>query len=87
MKITIVYDNSILKKNKKGLRSGMGFSCFIQTQHNNILFDTGWNGDMLISNMKLLGIDYKNIDIIFISHNHGDHEGGAFSLFNIKPKS
>jgi len=85
MKITVVYDNSILKKNKKGLRSSMGFSCFIQTQHNNILFDTGWNGDMLISNMKLLGIDYKNIDIIFISHNHGDHEGGLSRYLTLNP--
>ncbi|MBA7572895.1 hypothetical protein ES708_14682 [subsurface metagenome] len=85
MKITIVYDNTILKKNNKGLRSSMGFSCFIQTQDKNLLFDTGWDGDMLVSNMKLLGIDYQDTDIIFISHEHGDHEGGLARYLTLNP--
>jgi len=84
MKITIVYDNYILNE-YKGLKSSMGFSCFIQTQSNNLLFDTGWDGDMLLTNMKLLGIDYQDTDIIFISHNHGDHEGGLARYLTLNP--
>jgi len=86
MKITIVYDNTILKKNKEGLRSGMGFSCFIQTEDKNVLFDTGWDTDMLISNMSLLDINYQSIDIVVLSHEHGDHEGGLAHLLHLKPE-
>jgi 7,8-dihydropterin-6-yl-methyl-4-(beta-D-ribofuranosyl)aminobenzene 5'-phosphate synthase len=82
MKITIIYDNEIAK-NIKGLKAGWGFSCFIQTNEKNILFDTGWDGDMLFSNMQILGIDLQEIDSVILSHNHWDHCGGLARLLNL----
>lgn len=82
MKITIVYDNKIAK-NIKGLKAGWGFSCFIQTDEKNILFDTGWDGDMLVSNMQLLGFSPRDIDLAIISHSHWDHCGGLARLLNL----
>jgi 7,8-dihydropterin-6-yl-methyl-4-(beta-D-ribofuranosyl)aminobenzene 5'-phosphate synthase len=82
MKITITYDNKIAK-NIKGLKTGWGFSCFIQTDKKNILFDTGWDGDMLVSNMQILGIDLLEIDSVILSHNHWDHCGGLARLLNL----
>ena len=82
MKITIIYDNEIAK-NIKGLKVGWGFSCFIQTKEKNILFDTGWDGDMLVSNMQILGIDLQEIDSIILSHSHWDHCGGLARLLNL----
>jgi 7,8-dihydropterin-6-yl-methyl-4-(beta-D-ribofuranosyl)aminobenzene 5'-phosphate synthase len=82
MKITIIYDNEIAK-NIKGLKAGWGFSCIIQTKEKNILFDTGWDGDMLVSNMQILGIDLQEIDSVILSHNHWDHCGGLARLLNL----
>ncbi len=82
MKLTIVYDNETTKPD---LKSDWGFSCFIENKKN-ILFDTGANGDILLSNMKALGIEPENIDIVFLSHNHWDHVGGLDSLISMNPK-
>ena len=41
-----------------------------------ILFDTGANGNLLLNNMKYLGIQPADITDIFISHDHWDHTGG-----------
>lgn len=82
MKITIIYDNRIAK-DIKGLKTGWGFSSFIQTKEKNILFDTGWDGDILISNMKLLGINPQDIDLVVVSHSHWDHSGGLARLLHL----
>ena len=79
MKLTIVYDNEVFKKNI-GLRSDWGLACLITTDSENILFDTGANGDILLENMNILNINPEDIDKIVISHEHSDHNGGLVSL-------
>jgi len=73
MKLTIVYDNEVLGE---GLKSGWGFSAFIEAGDRNILFDAGWNGDDLLHNLGKLGINPGEIDVIVLSHQHWDHIGG-----------
>ena len=73
MKITILYDNDSAKE---GLETAWGFSAWIELSGKNILFDTGWDGGMLLYNMKLLGFNPRDIDVIFLSHQHWDHCGG-----------
>jgi len=74
MKATIVYDNTAYKK---GLHADWGFSCVVEGRGiPTILFDTGANGRILLSNMDRLSIDPQTIDMIFISHAHFDHTGG-----------
>jgi glyoxylase-like metal-dependent hydrolase (beta-lactamase superfamily II) len=48
----------------------------VQTPDNkNILFDTGY-GRLLFNNLKSLGLSANDIDLVFITHMHGDHIGG-----------
>jgi len=79
MKITIIYDNEAFRKD---LEADWGFSCLVETEGRKILFDTGANGDILLSNMQKLGIDPKQIQDVFISHAHFDHTGGLSSFLN-----
>lgn len=73
LEMTILYDNNPYQKE---LQTDWGFSCFIDTGKNKILFDTGDKGKILLSNMEKLGIDPKIIDTVFLSHFHHDHTGG-----------
>jgi len=82
MKLTIVYDNEVFKKGI-GLKSDWGFSCLIENDGSNILFDTGANAEILLNNFKKLNFDPKNINKIVISHEHWDHNGGLKSLTHL----
>jgi len=77
LKITVVYDNYLYKE---GLKTGWGFSCVIEGAGKTILFDTGGDAPTLLYNMEKLGIHPENIDIIVLSHIHGDHVGGLFGF-------
>lgn len=47
----------------------------IRTPDKVILFDTGY-GTKLFENMKTLGVEASDVDIVFLTHMHGDHIGG-----------
>jgi len=81
MKITIIYDNTAFRKD---LQADWGFSCLVERENNpKILFDTGGNGKILLSNMGKLGIDPSSIDEVFISHPHFDHTGGLSEFLKV----
>ncbi|MBN2156831.1 MAG: MBL fold metallo-hydrolase [Candidatus Lokiarchaeota archaeon] len=80
VKITIVYDNTTRSSD---LVADWGFSCYIETLENQILFDTGTKPQILLSNMEKLNIDPNDADLIFVSHQHGDHMGGLFSVMDL----
>ncbi len=83
MKITILYDNTAFRKD---LQADWGFSALVEVEDTpKILFDTGGNGKILLSNMGKLGIDPLSIEEVFISHLHLDHTGGLDELLKINP--
>jgi 7,8-dihydropterin-6-yl-methyl-4-(beta-D-ribofuranosyl)aminobenzene 5'-phosphate synthase len=76
MTVTIICDNNLYKQ---GLQTGWGFSCLVTGIEKTILSDSGPEGS-LIGNMEKLAVEPKTIDIVFLSHIHGDHTGGLDSL-------
>jgi metal-dependent hydrolase (beta-lactamase superfamily II) len=44
------------------LKTAWGFGYLIKTEKENILFDTGGNSEILLFNMKKLGIDPNSIE-------------------------
>ena len=75
--ITVIYDNY---EHDPRLRTAWGFSCLVEGLEETILFDTGGDSEILLGNMRTLGIDPSEIDVIVLSHIHGDHVGGLFGL-------
>jgi 7,8-dihydropterin-6-yl-methyl-4-(beta-D-ribofuranosyl)aminobenzene 5'-phosphate synthase len=80
--LTILYDNNTYDNS---LRTAWGFSCLIESEGKTILFDTGGDGQVLLNNMGVLEKDPKTIEIIVLSHIHGDHTGGLRRLLKINP--
>lgn len=77
LSITVVYDNYLYQQ---GLKTEWGFSCLIEGCEKTILFDTGGDGSILLKNMDKLGVNCEDIDVIVISHSHGDHTGGLYDV-------
>jgi 7,8-dihydropterin-6-yl-methyl-4-(beta-D-ribofuranosyl)aminobenzene 5'-phosphate synthase len=82
LRITVVYDNNPYKE---GLATSWGFACVIEGAEKTILFDTGGNSAVLLGNMQQLGIDPKEIDVVVLSHIHGDHVDGLDGLLRANP--
>lgn len=80
--ITIVYDNNA---EVAGLETDWGFGCLIQGPEKTILFDTGGRGDILLDNMRKLKLDPKDVDVVVLSHIHGDHTGGLKAFLEQQP--
>jgi 7,8-dihydropterin-6-yl-methyl-4-(beta-D-ribofuranosyl)aminobenzene 5'-phosphate synthase len=82
MSLSIFYDNN---PGRKDMKTDWGFACVIRGLEKNILFDTGGNGRILLDNMQTVGIEPNQIDIVVISHIHGDHTGGLDEFLEKNP--
>ena len=81
-RITIVYDNTVYDQPNSpgGLAAEWGFAAWIEYGDQTILFDTGPSGPDLLNNLGKLGLYPRDIDIVVLSHIHGDHTGGLSAL-------
>jgi 7,8-dihydropterin-6-yl-methyl-4-(beta-D-ribofuranosyl)aminobenzene 5'-phosphate synthase len=82
MTISVIYNNIDFNKM---LTSAWGMSCVIEGLDKTILFDTGGDGNVLLSNMYKMGLKPEKIDIVFLSHIHGDHTGGLWKFLAVNP--
>jgi metal-dependent hydrolase (beta-lactamase superfamily II) len=79
LRMSVVYDNTTYKR---GLRAEWGFAAWLEYGDHTLLFDTGGNGFVLLSNMEKLGLDPQEIEAIILSHEHGDHVDGLGPLLD-----
>ena len=72
-------DTGIEQQNPEGSVPS-SISCFVvRTQGKNILFDTGngaARGGKMLERLKAAGIEPEEIDLVMLTHFHGDHIGG-----------
>jgi len=77
-KITSVYDEGALEGTQ--LIGAKGFAVLIETESQNILFDTGRRGRYLLHNMIFTDVKPEDVDKVVISHAHASHTGGTEDL-------
>ncbi|OHB67455.1 MAG: hypothetical protein A2Y76_14615 [Planctomycetes bacterium RBG_13_60_9] len=81
--IRIVHDNYT---HDDSLKTAWGFSAYVTGPEKNILFDTGSDGALLLENMAKMQIEPHSVEIVVLSHVHGDHTGGLMGLLKENPQ-
>jgi 7,8-dihydropterin-6-yl-methyl-4-(beta-D-ribofuranosyl)aminobenzene 5'-phosphate synthase len=63
-----------------GLQAEHGFAALVTLRRGattcRVLYDAGLTPDGLVGNMRRLGLDPRDVDVIVLSHGHYDHAGG-----------
>ncbi len=57
-----------------------GFAALVEVDGRRILFDTGANDDTVQRNLKVMGLDLSDVEVVILSHNHADHTTGLLPL-------
>lgn len=73
LRISVVVDNWTAKQR---LRGEHGLSFFIEKDGKSFLFDTGQSMEVFTHNASVLGINFGDLEGVFLSHGHYDHTGG-----------
>ena len=75
--LKVVYDKYVFDESDG---SDWGFSCVVTGTDKTILFDTGRKGEVLLANLKKMGVSPADVESVVISHNHRDHTGGLLTV-------
>ena len=73
-KLTNIYTNESFSN--VNLKGDHGQAFYLEVGEQKVLFDTGTKADILLHNMKVLGISASDVNKIIFSHGHFDHTGG-----------
>ncbi len=82
IRLQVVFNNVSYKK---GLETSWGFACLVERPDTTLLFDTGNNGDILLSNLQQLRRDPAAVRAVVLSHFHSDHTGGLQAFLERNP--
>jgi 7,8-dihydropterin-6-yl-methyl-4-(beta-D-ribofuranosyl)aminobenzene 5'-phosphate synthase len=68
------------------MQKDWGYAAFIAYGGKRMLFDTGNNPDILAQNARAKSVDLARLDLVVMSHRHGDHMGGLTHVLRVNPK-
>ena len=80
--ITVLYDAF---GKSSDMHKDWGYAALVEYGGKRILFDTGNNPDILAHNAKVKGVDLSKLDLVVMSHRHGDHMGGLSYVLKVNP--
>jgi 7,8-dihydropterin-6-yl-methyl-4-(beta-D-ribofuranosyl)aminobenzene 5'-phosphate synthase len=80
--ITILYDAF---GNLPDMQKDWGYAALIEYGGQRILFDTGNNPAILEKNAHARHVDLSRLDVVVMSHRHGDHMGGLTYVLKRNP--
>lgn len=83
MRITVLAENTTCRED---VTAQHGLSLYIETAHQNILFDMGQD-DTFARNAQALQVDLAQADLAVLSHGHYDHGGGLETFLQINSKA
>jgi 7,8-dihydropterin-6-yl-methyl-4-(beta-D-ribofuranosyl)aminobenzene 5'-phosphate synthase len=69
-----------------GLEQDWGYSALIEFEGKRILFDTGDNIEVFRKNVEHLHVDLTRLDMVVITHAHGDHTSGLRYVLSKNPR-
>ncbi len=67
------------------LEQDWGYSALIEFEGKRILFDTGDNAALFQKNVERMHVDLSRLDMVVISHAHGDHTSGLRYVLRLNP--
>lgn len=73
-RVICLVDNTV--QLSSGLWGEHGVSFLIETDSQQVLFDTGDSGDVLAHNLRVMGLGLEKVRTVVLSHGHQDHTGG-----------
>jgi 7,8-dihydropterin-6-yl-methyl-4-(beta-D-ribofuranosyl)aminobenzene 5'-phosphate synthase len=80
--ITILYDAF---SEKPSFTLDWGYAALVEFEGRRILFDTGNDAAMFEANIKRLHVDLSKVDLVVLSHRHGDHTSGLGYVLSMNP--
>jgi len=80
-RITVLVENTA---GGRGTLAEHGLSFWIEIGSRRVLFDTG-QSDLLLHNAQVLGVDFRMVDAVGLSHGHYDHVGGLTEILEVAP--
>ncbi len=70
---------------RSDLEQDWGYSALIEFEGKRILFDTGDNITVFRKNVETLHVDLTHLDMVIITHAHGDHTAGLRYVLSQNP--
>ena len=68
------------------LEQDWGYSALIEFEGKRVLFDTGDNIEVFRKNAEAMHIDLTHLDMVIITHSHGDHTSGLRYVLAKNPR-